>query len=463
MSDSITPSIKAPQRASLCTPYLALGLLISAGSAAAQSDTAADAEVSTEAMLKDLQEQINTLTARLDKSPTIGSTRADMKLFGRIHLDAWTYPSSDEAIDVFETGDPDLGVQNRTLFRRARLGASGKIDDSMSYKFEIDFGLPSSFVFKDVSMAFHDLPGGQSLVIGNQKRPYGLDHLNSSRFNIFMERPYVVEALNQDARRLGVMAQGVSEDKAWNWRYGGFHMANIAASGRTIGDTFQGEFAARLANTAMWENDGRDYAHWAVSGSIAFPDGNTGPGDASNEGRFRTRPEGRTNSRWINTDRIDGVDSYQIGAVEGVWNNGPTNVTAEYMNTWVSRSDQNDLMFGGGYIQVAHFLTGEYMPWSRKSGTLGRPKPSKNFAPGIGSGAWQIAARYSFADFSNEEVRGGRGESITLGVNWYWNPNASVQFNYIRGEISERDEVANGNVFESGDYEVLGMRLRVDF
>lgn len=437
-----------------------LSLLPLANSAVAQD--AMDAPAVNDRLLN-LQQQIDELTNRLEKTPATGSNRSTMKLFGRIHIDNWTYPSSDTAIDVFESGDPNVGVQNRSLFRRARLGASGKIDDSMSYKLEIDFGLPSSLAFKDMFLGFEGLPGGQKLLVGNQKRPYGLDHLNSSRYNVFIERPFVVEALNQDARRLGMQAYGVSEDQAWNWRYGGFHMENFAGSGQISGDTFQPEFAARLANTSMWKNDGRDYAHWAVSGTLAYPDGDPAAGDGANEARFRTRPEGRTDSRWIDTGRMAGTDSYQIAAIEGAWNKGPTQLVGEYMNTWVSRGDTNDLKFSGGYLQLAHFLTGEYMPWDRKSGTLARPKPSKNFAPGIGKGAWQLAARYSVADFSNEDVRGGRGESLTLGVNWYWNANASMQFNYIRGEISERDETVGGQLFDGGDYEVLGIRLRVDF
>ena len=32
-------------------------------------------------------------------------------------------------------------------------------------------------------------------------------------------------------------------------------------------------------------------------------------------------------------------------------------------------------------------------------------------------------------------MQGGVGESITFGLNWYWNSNARMQFNYIYGNI----------------------------
>ncbi|MDG1491340.1 MAG: porin [Planctomycetota bacterium] len=424
---------------------------------------APDQPTSAAESLADLQAQIDALSKQLEVTPTLGSDRSSMKLFGRIHLDAWDFSGADAGINVFENEDPNIDPQNNIEFRRARLGVSGNVDESMLYKIELDFGHPNGLAFKDLYFGFKGLPNGQRVLIGNQKRPYGLDHLNSSRFNVFIERPFVVEAVNQDARRLGIAAYGLSEEKAWNWRYGVYNMKDWAKDGEYVGDRLQPEVAGRLANTAIWEDDGRKYAHWAVSGTLAFPDGDPAEGGADNEGRFRTRPEARSQSRWLDTGRIEGAENYQLVGLEGVWNDGPTQIVAEYMNTWVSRADAQELQFNGGYLQAAYFLTGEHMPWSRKSGTLARQKPEANFAPGAGWGAWQVAARYSYADFSDKDIAGGLGKSMTLALNWYWNANSSVQLNYIRGEISERDEDVAGTIYSEGDYEVVGMRLRFDF
>ena len=447
------------------TAHLKPAALLAVGAALSLPGAAAAQEggSTSEDAIADLQAQIDALSEQLEVTPTLGSNRSTMKLFGRIHLDFWDFAESDPGTNVFESGDPDLDPQNNIEFRRARTGVSGNVNESMLYKIELEFGKPADFAFKDLYFGWKNLPGGQQLLIGNQKRPYGLDHLNSSRFNVFIERPFVVEAVNQDARRLGITAYGLSEEKDWNWRYGVYNMKDWAQDGEYVGDRLQPEFAGRIANTAIWEDDGRKYAHWAVSGTLAFPDGDPAGGGAANEARFRTRPEARSQSRWIDTGRIAGADNYQLLGLEGVWNDGPTQIVAEHMTTWMSRDGGEDLMFNGGYIQAAHFLTGEYMPWSRKSGTLGRQKPGTNFAPGAGWGAWQVAARYSFADFSDKDIAGGFGESITLALNWYWNANGSLQFNYIKGQISDRDVDVGGTAFTEGDYDVLGLRLRFDF
>ena len=237
----------------------------------------------------------------------------------------------------------------------------------------------------------------------------------------------------------------------------------IQADGQHINDHFQGEIAGRLANTYWYDetSGGRGYGHWAISGTIAHPDGSNG---GTNETRFRHRAEARHRERWINTGQIAGTDFYELIGVEHVLNVGPLQIVGEYQNLFLQRDNADSLHFHGGYVYASYFLTGEHMPWKRSSGTLDRMKPFENFflvdrccgGTGAGWGAWQVAARYSYADFVDSDIAGGIGESLTIGVNWLWNENTRIQFNYIRGEI----ENSSGN---SGDYDIIGTRFMIDF
>jgi phosphate-selective porin OprO/OprP len=308
-----------------------------------------------------------------------------------------------------------------------------------------------------------------------------LDHINSSRYNVFIERPFVVESFNQDARRLGIASYGVSEDEAYNWRFGVYNQRLIQDEGNYISDHYQGEICGRFANTIWYDecSDGRGYAHWAVSGTWARPDGST-PADNgnigrdANEARFRTRPEARSTSRWLDTGRIAGADTYRMFGLEGVVNVGALQVVGEYQNLQLDRDPGfgPDVTLYGGYMYASYFLTGEHIPWNRRTGTLGRVKPFENFfmvktcdgCTGTGWGAWQVALRYSYANFTDEDVFGGIGESLTFGLNWHWNPNARMQFNYIHGDISDRNVTdVNGLTFTGGSYDIIGTRLMVDF
>lgn len=411
--------------------------------------------------------------------------KSSVSVSGRIHLDTWIFSGDSPLVNYIERRSPFESPEDRMTFRRMRIGAKGDIPWNMEYKLELELAGGNDSQYRDVYLGWNELPYLHTLLIGNQKRPYGLDHLNSSRYNVFLERPFIIEAFNQDARRIGIASYGLSDDLRYNWRWG-YYMGEIAQSDAgPIGDYWQGEFTGRFANTIWYDesSDGRGYAHWAISGSVAdpAPDGDGsglfGTGQHESTAEFRQRPEARSNRRWIDTDEITNVELYELLGLEAALNLGPLQIVGEYQNVWMQRQTGNqDLFFWGGYVYASYFLTGEHMPWSREKGTLGRPKPFQNFfmvrtcddCIDGGWGAWQVAARYSYADLSNNDIRGGVGQSLTLGLNWYWNPNARVQMNYIWGEIrdSRFTNLAAQDGFDvgsDGDYHILGARWMIDY
>lgn len=424
-------------------------------------------QVNTSSALERRMAELEEFVQELGKGKE-SSTKPTQKWSGRVHYDYWSFPN-DSPLQNYLESDPNSVLDapdDFHGFRRLRFGVGGDIGDTMNYKIEMEFANPSELAFKDAYIGWTELPILHTLLLGNQKRPYGLDHLNSSRYNVFLERPYIIEAVNQDARRIGLQSYGLSENQAWNWRYGYFLMDDLSKAGGQYTDNYQSEFAGRLANTIWYDESsgGRGYAHWAVSGSAAFPGG--GP-----DARFTTRPEARTAEKWFDTRAIAGGKRYQMLGLEAVVNVGAFQFVGEYQTTNVERSPGfgPDLSFSGYYVQAAYFLTGEHTPWERKSGTLGRVKPFENFflvdrccgGKGWGTGAWQIAARYSHADFTDEDIFGGVGDSMTFGLNWWWTPYSRMQFNYIYGSIAQRS--IGPFVNASDDYDIFGSRFMVDF
>jgi phosphate-selective porin OprO/OprP len=469
-----------PPAAGTRTPAMATGTVLNRGwEDEAEAKTAAAAKTAAEAKakeneelakrLKKLEESAEKQKKDDEKKKADAAKKPTQKWTGRVHADYWGFPNESPLANQLETGDPSVDPLDRFNFRRLRFGVAGDILDTMNYKIEMEFADPSNIAFKDAYLGWQELPFLQTVLLGNQKRPYGLDHLNSSRYNVFMERPYVVEAFNQDARRMGLQSYGVSEDERFNWRFGTFFLEDVSKIGGYEGDQYQMEVAGRFANTIWYDetSDGRGYAHWAVSGSYADPSANA----ASPQSRFRTRPEARSSNRWLDTGVIPGAESYELVGLEGVVNVGSLQVVGEWMNTWVHRSTGSgpDVRFDGGYVYMAYFLTGEHTPWELDSGTIGRVKPFENFflvdrlngCRGRGLGAWQVAARYSHGDFSDNDIFGGVGDSVTLGMNWWWTAYSRWQFNYIHGSIAQRDGILPGT--DSGDYDIFGMRFMVDF
>ena len=453
-----------------------------------KDDDKEDDEKSLEERVEDIETKIEKIHHDLDGYVIPGTKNSTMKIVGRIHIDAWGFPGDSPAVNVFETGDPEITPQNRFGFRRIRFGVRGDVWKTMEYRIETEISSAGDFEWRDVWLGFNDVCFADAFLIGNQKRPFGLDHLNSSRFNIFIERPFIVEALNEDARRLGVQNYWFTEDLRYNMRAGLFLLQKIQDDdGNYVSDNLQGQMAGRFATTFLWEDDGRIYGHFAVSGAMAEPDGRSGgnppngigTGPAANEGRLFTRPESRTQNRWLDTGRIRGANVWSILGLEHAFNYGPVQIVSEFMVSTIDRNSfavpegrDAELLMHGGYIYAAYFLTGEHMPWDRESGTLGRIEPERPLYkvepgcecdPSTGLGAWQIALRYSYADLTDEDVFGGEGDAVTLGLVWYWNANANVQFNYGWGSISERNVTRTGVVYEGGNYEFAGIRGRIDF
>ncbi|MDB2687688.1 porin [Mariniblastus sp.] len=431
------------------------------GDAAKQADSFEKRMAELEEGFEENSEAITEVEDTLPSLLFHGHKNPKMQFFGRIHLDYWAFPNFDDGLIPLEAGG---NPQDRFNFRRLRIGIKGDLNDRMFYKYEGEFAGGNNPSYRDAYIGFKDVPRLNTVIIGNHKRPYGLDHLNSSRHNVTIERPFIVEAFNQDSRRLGISSNGVSDDQSANWRFGVWNQVLTQTRSGYIGDDYQLELAGRYAKTYWYDESsgGRGWGHVAISGSIGDPgfdrDGRSGAD-------YRTRPEARSDSRWLDTGIISNAQTNYLIGLESAWNVGSLAYTGEYMRVLVDRdAGSPDVDLDGYYGQLSYFLTGEHRAWNRKTGTLARIKPLENFfmvkdCDGNcqrGWGAWEVYGRYSKANLTDQDIIGGDGESFTAGVNWYWNAYARMQFNYINGTI-DRDPIG------SGDYEIFGARMMVDF
>ncbi len=423
------------------------------------------------------KEKVDEESAEKKKKPTL-------KINGRVHLDQYSFLESDDDINFLENGNEIDEPEDRWVFRRIRLELAGDVPNNMVYRLQIDFNNPQTPEYKDVYLGFNNLPNNQSFLIGHQKRPIGLDHWNSSRNNVFMERPLAVETFNEDARRLGAAMYGYTDDEMLNWQYGVFLLENTNISGRYVGNFDEAGLYGRLAASPWYDevSGGRGYYHCAIAGSVNQTDGDgtLDSGSNSNEARFRTRPQARSDSRWLDTGRILGANNYEQLAFESMLNIGSLQITAEYINNWVQRDplggfSGEDLHFHGGYIFANYFLTGEYIPLQRTLGMIDRVIPLQNFfvvdrcggGTGYGLGALAVGLRYDHLDLTDNDIQGGIGNSVTFATNWYWTAYSKLQTDLIWGEISQAGEgrtpTPGAAPDRNGSYSILGMRYMIDF
>jgi phosphate-selective porin OprO/OprP len=177
--------------------------------------------------------------------------------------------------------------------------------------------------------------------------------------------------------------------------------------------------------------------------------------------RFRARPEAHLAPRFIDTGNLYS-GTYHLYGLEAaaVW--GPFSIQGEYM--YVDDIENilvGDQSFDGYYVQASYFLTGEHRSYKQSGGVWDKIKPNRNFSLRTGEergwGAWELAARYSTIDLDTQYSfpGGGNEDNLTLGLNWYLNPNVRVMFNYVNADID--------HPLYDGDLDIFQTRFQLAF
>lgn len=323
----------------------------------------------------------------------------------------------------------------------------------------------------DMFVTIKDVPFFGNIRIGNQKEWFSLEHLESVRWIQFMERSFLFDFHQLSAFNNG-RSPGISAFRNWAdgrvWSGIGFYKNESDLIGFGIGD---GQYAltGRLAALPLWNPEEQRY--WHVGGAFTHRD------PVDDQVQIRIRSDVR-NAPFpllpllLNTTNVP-VSQQQMFNVETAYVDGPLTMQAEYTaNVWYGVNTRSDhagenlgtYLFHGAYGSVMYFLTGEHRTWNQAYYFYNRVIPKKNFAfrkNGLGVegwGAWEIGARYSYLNVTDQDVKAGMLNAATLGLNWYLNPNLKMQFNY---DYTYRTH--NGDPEARGAIHAYGMRMAMEF
>lgn len=383
---------------------------VSAGAMIAFAATTQAMEVDEAELERMIDEKVKEATASNAKITTKGKLAIEdpdgdweWRIGGRIMVDGAHY-----------WHDGDLDFESGSEFRRARLYVSGKLWNAWKMKLQYDFTNSGSEGIRDAYIQYTGFKP-TSFTVGNFKEPFSLEELTSSKYITFMERA----------------------------------MPNVFAPGRAIGagvhTTFNDMFtgAAGFFSEAP-EDEGQDEG-FGITGRVTFSPvhtdaqvvhlgaaGSWRKTDGGDSLRLRQRPDSHVTSiRLVDAGSFDVDDFLRVG-VEGAAVYGPFHVQGEYLHLDASRNiaTNQDVGFGGWYAEAGYFLTGESRPYKFEKGAFDNLKPRSVVGQG-GIGAWQVAARYSDLDLSDEDIDGGEEKNITVGLNWYPTANMRLMANYV--------------------------------
>jgi phosphate-selective porin OprO and OprP len=391
-------------------------------------------------------------------------------------------------------------------WRRVRLVMEGTFWETFEYRWNY---APENNSFNTIGLdefwvGVNKLPGVGTVRVGHVKDPMGLegDMVSSSRCMTFMERSCYSEAIELNQNFVtGMWFGNTYLDDRGTWSAAAFRPDNANSS--DFFGTGQWGMQARVTALPLYEDEGRHLLHLGLSGGWR---NGTGTSGGINGIRLRARPELRDDDpagsgpppagaipnyflansnvgRLIDTKTINCSDDYLMG-LELLYIRGAASLQAEYGWNFVNGLDatgkQNaNYVFNGGYLQAAYTLTGENRAYDRKSGALSRyyfgnqgPKEnaflvrSEDGGFCSGRGAWEVAARYSYADLNSgfdgaaTSIHGGIMNGLSLGLNWYLNVNLTVNTEWVLNNVYDSG-TQNGNL--DGWTSGFGTRVQLSF
>ncbi len=325
--------------------------------------------------------------------------------------------------------------------------------------------------FTDLWWSFRHTPIVGNFTIGNIKEPFGLERLISSRYLTFMERSFSQDAFlapSNNGFAPGLLIWNWAENRRMTYAAGLFKNVQYSPYAFGVGN---GAYSAdgRFTFLPYYDaaSNGRYLVHMGLGGSYRGND--FGAVKYRARGSLRNGPD-VLNPVLANTGTIPSKAEIIIDPeLMIIW--GSLRIQAEYTVSYATQA-RNSLgqsigtaFFDGYYVEAAYFLTGEHRLYDYQKGLVGRVIPYENAAfvqgangrPVFLRGAWQVAARYNELNLNNKGINGGRLQDVTLGLNWFLNPNMKIQWNVTLTHRRGQQNTGNGNIYG------FGMRVAQDF
>jgi len=435
---------------------------------------------------------------------------------GRAQFDTTSFTAGPGVNQPPAQGGVNPRLAGATNFRRGRFRVDGQMYENFEWLTEFDFinqlqvnsladpslpqeqGVAPNPAPTEVWFAITKLPYVGNVVVGNQNTLTGLEHITSDRFVNFMERSFNADAFTMpfnNAYAPGIMFfDNWGDNDRYRWAVGTFKDDfNIFGFSDTASAN---SIQSRITGLVVDEPEENRWTHLgfcAVYQQTPQPQNNqTNPNQPITQqgslryrvrGNIRNGPPGPLNSIYADTGLL--LASYQtLLTAEYASNWGPLQMQAEWTMTLVPRARSilnpsasagqqpintvvDNLFYQGAYCEVMYALTGEGRSYNRKQATLDRFVPRNNFfrvntPEGVrtSEGGVQIGARYDWVCLNNQGINGGVLNGVTLGANWFLNPNARVALNY---DFTYRNFINSLGANGSGGINGFGARLFYDF
>ncbi len=368
--------------------------------------------------------------------------RNTFSLGGRVHAD-YRYFDGETAASTFD-------------IRRAYLTLQGKWNEWLTWDLTGDFA--QNNVALDVGWVNAAWSDRLQVRAGQFKMPFSLEELTSSRFIDFQERSFVNRLA--PAKERGLMVHGVP--------YLGTTYAVALSNGQgknnnEVSPVYDSPdvIARGTVNVAeLLQQQAKAVYHFGAA--YSYGELSTNATSVSALGNSATEPRGYT---FFTPTAFNSPSTERTRyGLETALAYGPFKLQGEFAtanfkgDTSAAPSRNFNKNIDAWYVSLHWMLTGERYAETYRNGVFGRMAPISPFEPGgSGSGAWELAMRYSEFDATdfplvaaganaatlangiggtyvgtniNRPTGTNKAQAVTLGLKWIWTPNFKIYLNY---------------------------------
>jgi phosphate-selective porin OprO/OprP len=395
-----------------------------------------------------------------------GDGKNSLSLNGRLHADYRSFNYNED-----DNGSAVLSATGADTFdiRRARLGAKVKFLDY--YEGEVVFNGTGGAPVLDIAYLNVAWWKPVQFRFGQFKMPFSLEQLTSSNNIDFIERSFVDSYI--PGKEIGAMVHGSP--------YKGVTYGLAASTGRgqnTIENDVRVDGVDIVGRVTLNAAEIMENKDMVLHGGLAFSQGDISKGDGAAAFGGNRSTEARGASFFTapvvsSTNLVDAnIDRSRFG-LETALAYGPFKVQGQYSKTnfeFDTAIRGYDVDVKTYYLQALWTITGEKHADRYKNGAFGALKPTNNFDPtNFSGGAWEIGARYSKFDASDNNTTGltatapldgqittkaagfAEADAWTFGVKFVPNPHVRFMLDYVTTDFEDR--IGTTAVTVNGDSE----------
>ena len=366
----------------------------------------------------------------------------------RVQFDGATYFNLKNGMLV--NGKPTLA--GGVSMRRVRSAIKAQVNEDWYGEVDLNFS-NGVFELEDAYVQFSGLKNFE-FKAGNFKEDFSMEETTTSRYTTFMERAMVVSTF-APGRHIGMQAQwqkfdwlrasaGVSWQLVDNaeTRY---NVEEYNKLGKGMGANYTGKIVLM-----PWASNEFQGVHIGYNASYRSPqktddnyiDGDNVVGRGYNGNYFSTRNATAINrTKFISCEyygiKYDLLQGYELGGYkDGFRFNGEVITNTSVMDKNFTGATANDKtkFFWGYYVQSSYLLFGGKQRYDVTQSEFTQPIRGRKW------GDIELMARFDYLNLNSEDIYGGSGQNIALGVVFHVNNNVKMLLNY---QISQNDKYAN--------------------